>query len=145
MNVRQMPLEELELLSYTDIAYELLKLDKKPKTTPDLFKEVCKLLSINDDSMMEMIGDFYTNLTTDKRFLLLDDMKWDLKEFHSVKTIIDEDDDAIESEEEENEEEINEETEDDAVESDLDEFDDADDEMDDLDDLVVVTEEEMEE
>ena len=25
MNVRQMPLEELELLSYTDIAYELLK------------------------------------------------------------------------------------------------------------------------
>ena len=31
MNVRQMPLEELELLSYADTAYELLKLDKKPK------------------------------------------------------------------------------------------------------------------
>ena len=32
MNVRQMPLEELELLSYADIAYELLKLDKKAMT-----------------------------------------------------------------------------------------------------------------
>ena len=48
MNVRQMPLEELELLSYTDIAYELLKLDKKPKTTRDLFKEVCDLLEISE-------------------------------------------------------------------------------------------------
>ena len=44
MNIRQMPLEELELLSYTDIAYELLKLDKKSATTPILFGEVCKLL-----------------------------------------------------------------------------------------------------
>ena len=50
MNVRQMPLEELELLSYTDIAYELLKLDKKPKTTHALFKEVCDLLQISEDN-----------------------------------------------------------------------------------------------
>ena len=78
MNIRQMPLEELELLSYTDIAYEILKEDKKPKTTPELFKEVCSLLNINEDQMMDMIGDFYTNLTTDKRFILLDDAKWDI-------------------------------------------------------------------
>ena len=80
MNVRQMPLEELELLSYTDIAYELLKLDKKPKTTHALFKEVCDLLQISEDNMMDMIGDFYTTLTTDKRFILLDSAEWDLKE-----------------------------------------------------------------
>ena len=93
MNVRQMPLEELELLSYTDIAYELLKLDKKPKTTHALFKEVCDLLQISEDNMMDMIGDFYTTLTTDKRFILLDSAEWDLKEAHSVKTIIDDEDD----------------------------------------------------
>ncbi len=140
MNIRQMPLEELELLSYTDIAYELLKLDKKPKTTRDLFKEVCDLLQISEDNMFEMIGDFYTTLTTDKRFILLDSAEWDLKEAHCVKTIIDDDEDDEEGEEEETEEE-----EDEAVSNDEEDFDDIDDEIDELEDLVVVTEEEMDE
>ena len=146
MNVRQMPLEELELLSYTDIAYELLKLDKKAKTTPVLFGEVCKLLEISEDNMLEMIGDFYTTLTTDKRFLLLDSAEWDLKEFHAVKTIVDDIEEEDSSEEEtEDEEETTSETEDEAVASDIDDFDDADETMDDLEDLVVVTEDELEE
>ena len=142
MNVRQMPLEELELLSYADIAYELLKLDKKAMTTPVLFGEVCKLLEISEDAMFEMIGDFYTTLTTDKRFLLLDSSEWDLKEFHVVKTIIDDE----ESEEEESEEEeVIEGTEDEAVMGDSDDYDDIDESMEDLDDLVIVTEDELEE
>ena len=142
MNVRQMPLEELELLSYADIAYELLKLDKKAMTTPVLFGEVCKLLEISEDAMFEMIGDFYTTLTTDKRFLLLDSSEWDLKEFHIVKTIIDDE----ESEEEESEEEeAIEGTEDEAVMGDPDDYDDIDESMEDLDDLVIVTEDELEE
>lgn len=143
MNVRQMPLEELELLSYTDIAYELLKLDKKPKTTPVLFGEVCKLLEINEDMMLELIGDFYTTLTTDKRFLLLDSAEWDLKEFHVVKPIVDD-----EEEEEVSDEVIEDdtdETEDEAVVEDSEDFDDAEDDIDDLEDLAIVSEEELEE
>ncbi len=142
MNVRQMPLEELELLSYTDIAYELLKLDKKTKTTPVLFGEVCKLLEISDDTMFDLIGDFYTTLTTDKRFILLDNAEWDLKEFHAIKPIVDEeDDDVMEEQEEEDEPEG---IEDDAVVSVEDDFDDTG-EMDDLEDLAIVSEEELEE
>ncbi|MEE0700234.1 MAG: DNA-directed RNA polymerase subunit delta [Bacilli bacterium] len=144
MNVRQMPLEELELLSYTDIAYELLKLDKKPKQTPVLFGEVCKLLNINEDTMLELIGDFYTTLTTDKRFLLLDSAEWDLKEFHVVKPIVDEDEEEV-SEEPIDEDEDAEETEDEAVVEAADDFDDTDDDMDDLEDLAIVSEEELEE
>lgn len=143
MNVREMPLEELELLSYTDIAYELLKLDKKPKTTPVLFGEVCKLLEISDDTKLDLIGEFYTTLTTDKRFVLLDNAEWDLKEFHVIKPIVDEDEDEDSLEEQEDEEEP-EGMEDDAIVTDEDDFDDAD-EMDDLEDLVVVSEEELEE
>ena len=60
MNVKKMSLEELEQLSEADIAYELLKSNKKPMNTPKLFGEVCKLLKIDDDKMMDMIGDFYT-------------------------------------------------------------------------------------
>lgn len=140
MNVRQMPLEDLELLSYTDIAYEILKLDKKSKTTPILFGEVCKLLEISEDNMMDMIGDFYTTLTTDKRFLLLDNAEWDLKESHVVKPIVDEDEEEEDSSEEE--EEVAAEMEDDAVVTDDEDYDDADDT---LDDLVIITEEEMDE
>ena len=145
MNVRQMPLEDLELLSYTDIAYELLKLDKKPKTTHALFKEVCDLLKINEDNMMDMIGDFYTTLTTDKRFILLDTAEWDLRDAHSVKTIIDDEEAEEADDEEEETEEEPEETEDEAVTDNIEDFDDQDDDMDDLEDLAIVSEEEMDE
>ena len=142
MNVRQMPLEELELLSYADIAYELLKLDKKPKTPPVLFKEVCSLLEINEDAMFEMIGDFYTTLTTDKRFILLDNAEWDLKEFHSVAKIVDEEDEEEESADTEEPEKEEVEIEDEAVIGNEEEYDDDDD---DLSDLAILTEEELEE
>lgn len=145
MDVRKMPLEKLELLSYTDIAYELLKLDKKTKTTPELFGEVCSLLQLGEDAMYEMIGDFYTTLTTDKRFLLLDTAKWDLKENHSVEKIVDEDEDEDEEESDENSEEEEEdtETEDDAVAGEDENYD--EDEDDDLSDLAILTEDELEE
>ena len=145
MNVRQMPLEDLELLSYTDIAYELLKLDKKSRKTNDLFKEVCNLLQISEDNMLDMIGDFYTTLTTDKRFILLDTAEWDLRDAHSVKTIIDDEEDEEAEDEEEETEEEPEETEDEAVTDNIEDFDDQDDDMDDLEDLAIVSEEEMDE
>ena len=141
MDIRKIPLEDLELLSYTDIAYELLKSDKKTKTTPALFGEVCKLLQIDENTMYEMIGDFYTTLTTDKRFILLDNAEWDLKENHKVKPIVDDED------EEEAVEEVDEaeESEDDAVSSDSEDYEEDNDDLEDLEDLAIVTEEEMEE
>lgn len=145
MNVRQMPLDELELLSYADIAYELLRLDKKPKTTPVLFGEVCGLLDINEDNMMDMIGDFYTSLTTDKRFVLLDNAEWDLKEFHIIKPIVDDEDEEEDSLEEQSEDEVSDETEDEAVTDDSDDYDDGDEITDDLEDLAIVNEEDLEE
>ncbi len=139
MNIRKMSIEDLELLSYADIAYELLKEDKKSMTTPVLFGEVCKLLEINEDAMFELIGDFYTTLTTDKRFTLLENSEWDLKELHSIKLVVDE-----EEEEEEEEEEVAEETEDEAVtDENIDDYDDVDD-MDDFEDLAIVSEDELE-
>ena len=39
MSIRKKNIEELELMSYTDIAYEIIKEDKKKKyNTPNLFK-----------------------------------------------------------------------------------------------------------
>lgn len=144
MSIKEKTIDELEQMSYADIAYEILKETKKKKTTPVLFKEVCDLLEIGEDAMFEMIGDFYTALTTDKRFILID-TKWDLKEFHKVKLIVDEDEEDEEESSEEDEEEI-EGTEDDAViPSDEDYDDDLDEDMEDLDDLSIVSEDELEE
>ena len=144
MSIRKMSLEELELMSYTDIAYEILKEDKKKYNTPNLFKEVCKLLELSEDEMMEKIGDFFTALTTDGRFILLNSTNWDLKENHVVKVVVDEgDEEEIETDEEdeeetEDEEDIEDDYSDEAV-------DDSKDDEEDMKDLTIVDEEDIEE
>ena len=53
MSIREKNLEELELMSYTDIAYEIIKEDKKAYNTPNLFKEVSKLLQLSEAEFEE--------------------------------------------------------------------------------------------
>ena len=72
MSIRKKKLEELELMSYTDIAYEIIKEDKKKYDTKKLFQEVCKLLELDENTFVEQIGDFFTALTTDGRFIFID-------------------------------------------------------------------------
>ena len=145
MNIKKMTTEELELMSHTDIAYNILKHEKKTLTTIELLKEICSLLNYGDTEYENLIGDFYTSLNVDKRFILIDG-KWDLAENHAVKIIIDDegdDDEDMENYDEENEEAI--ETEDEAVLDDAEMLEDLDDALDDdMDDLTILTEEEME-
>lgn len=139
MNLKNMTKEELELLSYTDLTYMLLKETNKPLNTPAIFKEICNMLGLTDEEYSSKIGDFYTSLTTDKRFLLLDSAEWDLREKHSVQLLIDEDE---EEDIEENEEEIEEDSSD---EEDIDLSDNTlDDVDDDIDDLSIVDEDDEE-
>ena len=87
----------------------------------------------------EKIADFFELLTTDKRFIMLEDGYWDLKEFHNPKVVVDdEEDDLITNEEiEEQDDDLVEEQEDeDDIFYDTDTDDDLPD--DDLEDLVVI-------
>lgn len=86
--------EDAKNLSYVDVAYTILKKEKKGKTTKDLFKEICELLDFSEEQYLDLVGDFYTSLNLDKRFLLLDS-KWELKENHSVKTVIEDELDEL--------------------------------------------------
>ena len=145
MSVKDMPLEELELLSFSDIAYQLIKEEKRLMTTADVFKIVCKLRKIKKAGYEAKIADFFTVLTTDKRFILLENGEWDLKERHTAQVEIDQ---IIE---EEIIEEIEEEAENSEVDKDIEllvdineeDFDDT--ETNELEDLVIVTEDELEE
>ena len=147
MSIRKKKLDELELMSYTDIAYEIIKEDKKKYDTKKLFKEVCKLLELDDDTFAEQIGDFFTALTTDGRFILIDSKSWDLKENHKVKIIVDdgdEEDIELEDTEESDDEDAgnNEDVEDDYSDEAVD---DSKNDSDDMEDLTIVDEEDIEE
>lgn len=145
MKLNKMPKEELETLSYSDLTEMILKEKKKGLNTPTLFKEICKLLELTDDDYANQIGDYYTSLTTDKRFILLDNACWDLKDKHKVEIIIDDDED-----EEYDEEEIDEDADEvvETVESeDIDAMDDeegVDTEDDDLEDLTIIEDDDLE-
>lgn len=142
MSIENLKKEDLELLSYKDITNILLE-EKGAMNTADLFKKITSLLELPDSVYQNKIGDYYTTLTTDKRFLLLEDGNWDLRSRHTSDKVIipneqeDEEEEDLEIKEEQ-EEESNEY--DDSV-SDEDDFDDSDD---DLKDLVVLDEEELE-
>ena len=150
MSIRKKEKLDLELMSYTDIAYEIIKEDKKQYNTPNLFKEVCNLLEMSEAEFEAKIGDFFTALSTDKRFILIDSVNWDLKENHVVKVVVDEgEDDVIDETEDSEDEEENDEM---SMEDELEDLEDdySDDDMDDLpedefEDLSIVDEEDLEE
>ncbi|HHX16308.1 MAG TPA: DNA-directed RNA polymerase subunit delta [Mollicutes bacterium] len=136
MDIYKIDKSELELLSYNDIAYQIIKQGKKSKTTVDLFREICDLLEISEE-FENLIADFFTSLTTDKRFILLNSTNWDLRENHVVNIVVDES--------EEEYEEITEEIEEDNVSTDddydfdEDVVDDSDDDSD-IEDLKIISE-----
>lgn len=106
MKLEKMQKEELEVLSYTDLTEMILKENKKPMKTPDIFKKICSLLELTDEDYSNKIGDFYTSMTTDKRFILLENAEWDLRDKHKIEINLDlddEDDEYVEEEEVEEE------------------------------------------
>ena len=139
MSLSKMTKEEIELLSYTDIAKLYLEENKITLNTAELFKEVCNLLNLSESEYQDKIADFFQSLTTSKDFILLSDGKWDLKSKHSVKVVMEEiyEESADEEDFDLDSDELDEE----------DEFHSIDDEEDyaddDLSDLTILTEEEL--
>ena len=139
--------EDLELMSYGDIAELILKDEKKSLSTADIFQKICDVLELSKSTFENKIGGFYTALTTDKRFILLEDGTWDLKKNHSVKKLnLDDSFDDLEDEELENlqDEDMEESYEEEAKDIYDDSSDEDDDDVtDEYKDLVIVDEDEL--
>ncbi len=136
--------KDLELLSNKDIAYLIMQEMKRKLNTADLFRKIMKLLELPESAFESKIADFYTALATDKRFILLDNGKWDLRSNHTSDKIVkvsedEEEEEDIEEEEQQDEEEIEEDNFDDREDEDYD-----DDTNEELKDLVVIDENELE-
>ncbi|MDD4187479.1 MAG: DNA-directed RNA polymerase subunit delta [Bacilli bacterium] len=130
--------EEIETMSYDDVAYLILKKYGKKMETLDLFKKVIKIMKLNDDEYNKGIGDFFELLLTDKRFIMLESGYWDLKTNHRANIIIDDTEDEdfdFNVDEEEDEKEI----EKDDTKINYDEDTDNDDDDDELENLVIIS------
>ena len=143
--IKNMPKEELEILSYSDLTELILKEENKPLNTPTIFRKICDILGYDDEEYTNKIGDYYTSLTTGKRFVFLDTNEWDLREKTPVDIVMDEDEDEEEVDDEEmneeNQEEISEYE--DEIDTMMEDEDIVDDEE--LDDLSILSDEELEE
>ena len=131
--------EQIETMSYTDVANLVLSDYGKKMKIQDLFTRVIKALKLPESYFESKIGDFFGLLSTDQRFVMLDKGFWDLTDNHQKKVVIDDDDDMLTEEDTDIEEVVEDEepSEDDEINYDDDTVDD-DDEEDDLKDLVII-------
>ena len=144
MSLKKMTKEELELLSYKDITNLLLQ-ENGAMNTKELFTRIVELLELPKNTIEEKIADYYMMITTDKRFVLLEDGNWDLRNKHTSDKVS-KDLEEIEYDEEIEEEENNDEKVE-IMEEDEEDFDsdfDSDDDEEDLKDLIVIDEDELE-
>lgn len=144
MSLKDLSQEELQTMGYDEIAYLVLSDSGKKMKLLDLFKKVCKVLGLPDETVEERIGDFFELLSINKKFVLLPKGYWDLATNHVQNIIIEDDEDSEVSEDVEdiNDDDIEEESlEDEDIFYDND-LEDADDDDDDFKDLVIIDEEE---
>ena len=144
MSLKDMTKEDLELLNYKDITYLILESRKTTLNTADLFKKIMKLLELPESTFEAKVADYYTSLSTDKRFILLKNGTWDLRNRQTSDKVLKA---ATEEDEEDDEEE--EEVEVEEEEDDSENYDDQEEEYDDdtneeLKDLVIIDEDELE-
>ena len=99
--------------SMVEVGYELLLKKQSPQKFSKLWSETSEILGLDTSEVENYISDFYTNLTLDERFVLLEDNTWDLRERQSFdKVHIDMNDIYSEIDEEEKELKEDEEVED---------------------------------
>ncbi len=143
MKLKDLTQEELEAMSYDDIAELIIKESSRQMKINELFKEVCTLLNLSEDEFMDKLPAFFDVLSTDQRFIMLENGLWDLKSKHSVKIVVDNDDEEEEDIEEDIDlEDLEEEKEDEDIYADDNDDDDLTDDDDDLKDLVIIDEDE---
>lgn len=138
MKFKSVTKDELETMPFDDIAYIILKEKGKKMKINDIFQIICDELNLGQNVFESQIGDFFTLLATEKRFIQLSKGFWDLRENHTSEINISDIEDDMEDEVHDEED-----NEDDEEERDYyDELDDIEDDVaeNDLKDLVVIDE-----
>lgn len=146
MSLKDYTFDELQEKSYDEIAYLVLEQYGKKMKLFDLFKRVCKVLKLPEETVENRITDFFEILSINKKFVLLPHGYWDLATKHEQNIVVEDDEENIDEDIEEDmdlgEEDLDESSsksekieyfDEDADENEIDEDDD-----DDLKDLIIV-------
>ena len=97
--------------SMLEVGYELLDKKQGPQSFTKFWNEVSEVLGLDAEEAEEYISDFYTNLSLDERFVLLEDNHWDLRERQSFDKVHIDMNDVYSEIEEEEKEQVNDEEE----------------------------------
>ena len=143
MKLKDLTQTELEAMSYDDIAELVLKEENRQMKINELFKAVCDLLGLSEDEFIDKLPAFFDVLSTDQRFIMVENGLWDLKAKHSVKVVVDNEEEEEDIEEDLDLEDLEEEQpEEEDIFTDDNDDDDLTDDDDDLKDLVIIDEDE---
>ena len=73
--------------SMLEVAYDVIGASSKSLTFKELYDEVAAKLAMSDDEKNDRIGNFYTQLTLDGKFVVLMDNTWDLRARHTYEKV----------------------------------------------------------
>lgn len=140
MSLKELTKEELQTMAYDEIAYIILEEAGKKMKILDLFKKVCKVLELPEETVENRIADFFELLSINKKFVMLKNGYWDLATKHKQDIVIEDEEEIIDEDISNDEEEIIEEEEEDIFYDN--ELDNDDEDEDDLKDLLIIDEDE---
>lgn len=87
MSLQQFSEEQLQEMSFIELAYELLAEKKQAVTFSEIMDEIKSVLNISDDEVKSRIAQFYTDLNIDGRFLSLGENRWGLRVWYPVDQV----------------------------------------------------------
>ena len=88
MKLRDIPKDELELMSYDDIALIVLQESGKKMTLKDIFKKICEALELPDSVYEEELIAFFEKMSINKKFVMLENGYWDLQSRHNLNMVV---------------------------------------------------------
>ncbi|MEK4886272.1 DNA-directed RNA polymerase subunit delta [Bacillus sp. FSL W8-0223] len=140
MNLEQLSKDELNEMSFIELAFAILENKKQAIPFQQLLNEIQKILELSDEEIQDKMVQFYTDLNIDGRFLALGENQWGLRAWYPIDQIEEETAPTVKVRKKKAKKAVKDELEDydDTVEDgdfeDLDDFDDSLDEVEDLDD-----------
>lgn len=87
MGIAHYSQEQLQEMSFIEIAFEFLKDSKQPVAFNELMNEMAAALKLSDEAVRAKIAQFYTDLNIDGRFLALGENRWGLRTWYPVDTV----------------------------------------------------------
>ena len=73
--------------SNLDVAFDLINKEGKEVSFKDIWAEITRVQGFDEETSKRLMGQFYTNLSLDGRFVTLGDNKWDLRSRHTFDKV----------------------------------------------------------